>query len=185
MLSCTLLASVLLSVGLHFFLSANPVLDLVAKRSLALAANKHGGTRDAPLKGYVAVITGATSGIGLELAGQLSAMGANIVLVGRTQSKLERVAGHLRQLGICVYACHGISCIYIYVCICTYTCTYIWLCTYKYICLYVLICMHICIHTYICIHLHIYVSIYSSNYLSIYLHVMIYLSNYLSIYLPM
>lgn len=99
MLSRALLASVLLSVGLHFFLSVNPVLDLVGKRILARDANKHGGTTEAPLKGYVAVITGATSGIGLELAGQLSTMGAKMVMVGRNQSKLERVAGHLRQLG--------------------------------------------------------------------------------------
>ena len=103
MLSRALLASVLLSVGLHFFLSVNPVLDLVGKRILARDANKHGGTTEAPLKGYVAVITGATSGIGLELAGQLSTMGAKMVMVGRNQSKLERVAGHLRQLGIYVY----------------------------------------------------------------------------------
>jgi len=42
--------------------------------------------------GYWAVVTGASDGIGKEYAFQLAAKGLNIVLVSRTQSKLELIA---------------------------------------------------------------------------------------------
>ena len=43
---------------------------------------------DADLSGRVCVITGATGGLGLEAAGQLAALGASVVLVGRSEERL-------------------------------------------------------------------------------------------------
>jgi short-subunit dehydrogenase len=43
-----------------------------------------------------ALVTGGTSGIGLELAKLLAADGHNLILVARNQSELDRVAGELR-----------------------------------------------------------------------------------------
>lgn len=45
--------------------------------------------------GQWAVITGATDGIGLEYARQLAARGHSLILVGRNQSKLEKVREEL------------------------------------------------------------------------------------------
>jgi retinol dehydrogenase-14 len=43
-----------------------------------------------PVTGKTVIVTGATSGIGLESAAALTSMGANVVLVGRDQGRLER-----------------------------------------------------------------------------------------------
>lgn len=95
-----LLAVAVLSVALHYFLSVDPRLDVVGKRAQALAANpRPGGDAAAPLRGYVAVVTGATSGIGLELAAQLMRYGATTVLVGRNPKKLEFYASEMRNGG--------------------------------------------------------------------------------------
>ncbi len=47
------------------------------------------------LNGKVAVITGATSGMGLETAKSLLAQGARVVLTGRSKEKLEKLEGQL------------------------------------------------------------------------------------------
>ena len=49
----------------------------------------------AALKGRVAVVTGATSGIGYALAGALAAQGMTTVVVGRAESRAVRAAGEL------------------------------------------------------------------------------------------
>ena len=49
-----------------------------------------------PLAGR-ALITGGTSGIGLEFARQLAERGLNLVLVAREQDRLERTA---KQVGV-------------------------------------------------------------------------------------
>ena len=51
------------------------------------------------LTGRLAVITGGGSGLGLAMAHGLAAAGAQIVLNGRNESKLERAAGQLRAAG--------------------------------------------------------------------------------------
>lgn len=47
--------------------------------------------------GGLALITGASSGIGAEFARKLAARGHNLVLVGRRKERLEAVAGEVRQ----------------------------------------------------------------------------------------
>ena len=48
----------------------------------------------------LSVVTGATDGIGKEYARQLAALGINIVLISRTESKLQTVA---KEIGIVVF----------------------------------------------------------------------------------
>jgi NAD(P)-dependent dehydrogenase (short-subunit alcohol dehydrogenase family) len=50
---------------------------------------------DKDLTGKVALVTGASAGIGLSLAKKLVARGARVALVARTPSKLEEVAAEL------------------------------------------------------------------------------------------
>jgi len=51
-----------------------------------------GGARSRPLEGTVAVVTGATSGIGLEIALGLARAGARTVVVGRGEDRARDVA---------------------------------------------------------------------------------------------
>ncbi len=56
------------------------------------------------LKDKVIIITGGSSGIGLETARQLAAAGAKIALAARSMSKLERAAAELGAAGSAVMA---------------------------------------------------------------------------------
>jgi len=56
------------------------------------------------LKGKNALVTGSSQGIGLSLARGLAQHGAKVVLNGRSQAKLERVAKQLGQEGLEVEA---------------------------------------------------------------------------------
>ena len=51
------------------------------------------------LTGRVAVVTGASSGIGAGLATMLAGEGARVVLASRRGEELERVAAGIRQAG--------------------------------------------------------------------------------------
>src|SRR5215470_12638888 len=49
------------------------------------------------MRGKTCVVTGASSGIGLETAVALAAAGARVAVVCRTAEKSERVAGEIRR----------------------------------------------------------------------------------------
>ena len=56
-------------------------------------------TNPLSLTGKVALITGATSGIGAQQARALSSAGASVVLVGRREDRLKELAGEIRSSG--------------------------------------------------------------------------------------
>ena len=51
------------------------------------------------LSGKVALITGATSGIGAQQARALSSAGASVVLIGRREDRLKELTDELRKSG--------------------------------------------------------------------------------------
>ena len=57
---------------------------------------------DKPLKGQLALITGAGRGIGAAIALRLADLGAKLVLCGRSRSKLEETASRIAQAGAAV-----------------------------------------------------------------------------------
>jgi len=52
------------------------------------------------LKGSVAVVTGASSGLGVQMAKALARQGADLVILARRKEKLEQVAEEIRELGV-------------------------------------------------------------------------------------
>ena len=56
-------------------------------------------TNDKPLNGRIALITGASKGLGRAMALSLAGAGAKIALVSRDREKLDRVAEEVRDAG--------------------------------------------------------------------------------------
>jgi short-subunit dehydrogenase len=52
------------------------------------------------LKGKTALVTGASSGIGLALAGSLAARGMNLIITARSEDKLNEIATDLQKKGV-------------------------------------------------------------------------------------
>jgi gluconate 5-dehydrogenase len=52
------------------------------------------------LKGKVALVTGASSGLGVEIAEGLAIAGADVAVVARRKEKLDSVAARLREFGV-------------------------------------------------------------------------------------
>ncbi|HBN86260.1 MAG TPA: short-chain dehydrogenase, partial [Clostridiales bacterium] len=52
------------------------------------------------LKGRVAVITGASSGLGLQMAHGFAQQGADLVLMARRMERLEKIAEEFRAKGV-------------------------------------------------------------------------------------
>ena len=65
--------------------------------------------RDSALRdrvnGKIILLTGASSGIGAQVAHQLAAAGATLLLVARTREKLDALAGEIRARGGKAFAC--------------------------------------------------------------------------------
>ncbi|MER6735767.1 SDR family oxidoreductase [Streptomyces puniciscabiei] len=60
--------------------------------------------RDGPLRGRVAVVTGAARGVGEALVRRLSAEGMRIALLGREEETLSQVAASLAVMTVCIEA---------------------------------------------------------------------------------
>ena len=52
------------------------------------------------LRGKVAVVTGASSGLGVQMAKALALQGADIAILARRKEKLDKVAGEIKELGV-------------------------------------------------------------------------------------
>jgi gluconate 5-dehydrogenase len=59
------------------------------------------------LNGKVAVVTGASSGLGVQMAKALARQGADIAILARRTDKLEKVAEEIKELGV---KCLSIKC---------------------------------------------------------------------------
>lgn len=51
------------------------------------------------LKGRVAVVTGASSGLGLQMAKAFAGQGADVVIMARRIERLEKIAEEIRAMG--------------------------------------------------------------------------------------
>ena len=59
------------------------------------------------LSGQVAVVSGASSGIGVDMAKAYARYGANIVVTGRRKERLDQVVEEIKEIGV---DCIGVAC---------------------------------------------------------------------------
>jgi NAD(P)-dependent dehydrogenase (short-subunit alcohol dehydrogenase family) len=52
-----------------------------------------------PLSGQIALVTGASRGIGAAIAGEIAALGATVIICGRSRAPLEHTAAKITQCG--------------------------------------------------------------------------------------
>lgn len=65
---------------------------------LPMAQEKMGHSSETPLDGIIVVLTGSTSGIGLALTKALVKLGASVVALGRSQSKLSQLEHDVKNV---------------------------------------------------------------------------------------
>jgi short-subunit dehydrogenase len=62
-------------------------------------ATEGGAIMDLHLKDKLALVTGATAGIGLEIARKLAVEGAKVIIAGRNKAKLDQAVHSIRTSG--------------------------------------------------------------------------------------
>lgn len=65
---------------------------------LPMAQESMGHSSETPLDGIIIVLTGSTSGIGLALTKSLVKLGASVVALGRSQSKLSQLEHDVKNV---------------------------------------------------------------------------------------
>jgi short chain dehydrogenase len=65
---------------------------------LPMAQKKMGHNSETPLDGIIIVLTGSTSGIGLALTKALVKLGASVVALGRSKSKLSQLEHYVKNV---------------------------------------------------------------------------------------
>lgn len=91
------------AVALLGIILAVPHRDLDFEKVIIPMAQRYAGSSKEtpkPLSDTIVVVTGATSGIGLALTRALSRMGAQVVALGRSSSKLANLKGELPSIQI-------------------------------------------------------------------------------------
>jgi NAD(P)-dependent dehydrogenase (short-subunit alcohol dehydrogenase family) len=96
----TVVASVVALIGVLIAVAPRPELDwngavLPSAMKYANTLDIHMVEPEAPLKGVRMVVTGATSGIGLGLSRRLHQLGASLLVVGRSPTKLHELQQEL------------------------------------------------------------------------------------------
>jgi NAD(P)-dependent dehydrogenase (short-subunit alcohol dehydrogenase family) len=77
------------------------IIVVTARMYIGLVQSVYSGSSDMDLhlKGKTALVTGSTAGIGLEIARKLAAEGADVVVTGREQTKVNQAVEAIRRSG--------------------------------------------------------------------------------------
>jgi NAD(P)-dependent dehydrogenase (short-subunit alcohol dehydrogenase family) len=102
MLTTTLLSrrsTLLAGVGLALGATALPAIAQAPAQQRTPENEDRWARMGVSLKGKTALVTGSTDGLGKEVARQLGALGARVIVHGRNQERGEEVAGAIRSAG--------------------------------------------------------------------------------------